>query len=210
MIQGKFHTEIDEVTYDRQALEDLFEEHRHLIENFGDYMQYLARGTKREFKGRQGMNTIAIRKKNDMSLLDFPVVRDLVDKFNWKERPDPDHIDILHYDVGYKFHPHTDHFMNCAIMFPILPVKDITPISFFSREGIEPERNINYEKKYGWDDNDIDYLHHYSLEHPTMFNGMAVHGVPEITSERVILRLKCLGETYDSVVGKLKQGTFVK
>ena len=33
------------------------------------------------------------------------------------------------------------------------------------------------------------------MEHPTAFNGMAVHGVPTITQERVILRMKCLGET---------------
>ena len=36
------------------------------------------------------------------------------------------------------------------------------------------------------------------------------HGVPTITQERVILRMKCLGETYDSVLEKLKAGTFVK
>ena len=86
----------------------------------------------------------------------------------------------------------------------------LQPISFFSREGHDPERNVNYQKKYGWTDDDIDYLHHYSMEHPTMFNGMAVHGVPEITQERVILRMKCLGETYDPAIEKLKAGTFVK
>ena len=41
-------------------------------------------------------------------------------------------------------------------------------------------------------------------------NGMAIHGVPTITQERVILRVKCLGETFESVVEKLKEGTFVK
>ena len=98
--------------------------------------------------------------------------------------------------------------MNMAIMFPVLPIKDITPISFYSREGHIPERNVNYEKKHGWTDDDIDYLHYYSMEHPTAFNGMAIHGVPTITQERVILRVKCLGETFESVVDKLKKGTF--
>lgn len=208
MKQGKFHVEIDEVTYDRQELEDLYQQHKHLVMNFGDYMQFL-HPEKREFKGRPGMNAVGILREGK-SWLDFPVIKKYVDMFNWDIYPGPDHIDMLHYDVGYKFHPHTDHFMNLAIMFPILPANDITPISFFSREGIEPERNINYEKKYGWTDDDIDYLHHYSMEHPTMFNGMAVHGVPEITQERVILRMKCLGETYDSAIEKLKAGTFVK
>jgi hypothetical protein len=208
MKQGKFHTEIDEVTYDRQELEDLYQQHKHLVMNFGDYMQFL-HPEKREFKGRPGMNAVGILREGK-SWLDFPVVKKYVDMFNWDVYPKPDHIDMLHYDVGYKFHPHTDHFMNLAIMFPILPASDITPIAFFSQEGHEPERNVNYQKKYGWTDDDIDYLHYYSMEHPTMFNGMAVHGVPEITQERVILRMKCLGETYDSASEKLKAGTFVK
>ena len=38
MKQGKFHVEIDEVTYDRQELEDLYQQHKHLVMNFGDYM----------------------------------------------------------------------------------------------------------------------------------------------------------------------------
>ena len=208
MIQGKFHTEINEVTYIKEELEEIYNQHKHLVMNFGDYMQVL-HPEKREFKGRPGMNAVGILKQGK-SWLDFPVIKKYVDMFNWEVYPKPDHIDMLHYDVGYKFHPHTDHYMNLAIMFPILPSQDITPISFFSREGIEPERDINYQKKYGWTDDDIDYLHHYSMKHPTMFNGMAVHGVPEITQERVILRMKCLGETYDSAIEKLKAGTFVK
>ena len=50
MKQGKFYTEIDEVTYDRQELEDLYQQHKHPVMNFGDYMQFPSE--KREFKGR--------------------------------------------------------------------------------------------------------------------------------------------------------------
>ncbi len=206
---GKYHVEIDEIKYDREELEDLYNQHKHNIMQFGDYMQYLT-PTKREFKGRKGMNAVAVQKTEGKDLLEYPQVKKYVDMFNWKQYPGPRDVDFLHYDVGYKFHPHTDHYMNMAIMFPVLPIKDITPISFYSREGHNPERNVNYEKKHGWTDDDIDYLHYYSMEHPTAFNGMAIHGVPTITQERVILRVKCLGETFESVVDKLKKGTFVK
>ena len=37
--------------------------------------------------------------------------------------------------------------MHCGIMFPIIPESNFTPISFYSREGVEAERNVNYEKK---------------------------------------------------------------
>ena len=71
------------------------------------------------------MNALGILREGK-SWLDFPVIKKYVDMFNWDIYPGPDHIDMLHYDVGYKFHPHTDHFMNPAIMFPILPANDIT------------------------------------------------------------------------------------
>ena len=47
--------------------------------------------------------------------------------------------------------PHTGSYMWCGIMF-LLNLEDAgEPISFYSREGIEPERNVNYEKR-GWTD----------------------------------------------------------
>jgi hypothetical protein len=207
LILGKYHATIDEVRYDRQELVDFFNQHKHNIMNFGDYMQYLT-PSKREFKGRPGMNAVAVQKTEGKELLEYPVIKKYVDMFNFDMYPNARDIDVLHYDEGYKFHPHTDHYMNCGIMFPILPSDDITPISFYSKEGIEPERNKNYEKA-GWTDDDIEYTHQYSMEHPTLFNGLAVHGVPKINSERVLLRIKILGETFDSVVNKLKAGTFI-
>tara|TARA_X000000368_G_scaffold413749_1_gene402342 strand:+ start:3075 stop:3707 length:633 start_codon:yes stop_codon:yes gene_type:complete len=209
MILGKYHATIDEITYDQKELFDFYNEHKHNIMNFGDYMQYLT-PTKREFKGRPGMNAVAVQKTDGKDLLEYPVVKKYVDMINWKEYPGPRDIDLLHYNVGYKFHPHTDHYMECGIMFPIIPESNFTPISFYSREGVEAQRNVNYEKKYGWTDADIEYNHYYSMKHPTLFNGMAVHGVPTINEERAMLRIKVLGESFEDVVDKLTQGTFIK
>ena len=99
---GKYHCTIDEVTYDREELLEFTNQHRHNIMQFGDYMQYLS-PEKREFKGRDGMNAIAVQKTEGKDLLEYPVVKKYVDMFNWKQYPGPRDIDLLHYDVGYKF-----------------------------------------------------------------------------------------------------------
>tara|TARA_B100001057_G_scaffold449754_1_gene491233 strand:- start:406 stop:1041 length:636 start_codon:yes stop_codon:yes gene_type:complete len=204
---GKHHCTIDEITYDREELLDFVNQHRHNIMQFGDYMQYLS-PEKREFKGSDGMNAIAVQKTEGKDLLEYPVVKKYVDMFNFAQPIAPRDIDLLHYDPGYSFHPHTDHYMWCGIMFPIEPEDAGEPISFYSREGQEPERNVNYKKR-GWTDDDIEYNHYYSNKHPTLFNGMIVHGVPTITKERIYLRIKVLGEKFEDVVEKLKNNNFI-
>ena len=203
---GKYHCTIDEITYDRDELLDFVNQHKHIMP-FGDYMQFLS-PWEREFKGKPGMNAIAVQKTEGKDLLEYPVIKKYVDMFNFAEPIKPRDIDILHYDVGFKFHPHTDHYMWCGIMFPILPEDAGEPISFYSRDGVEPERNINYKKR-GWTDDDIEYNHYYSSKHPTLFNGMAIHGVPNITSERIYLRIKVLGEKFHDVIHKLENNNFV-
>jgi hypothetical protein len=208
---GKYHCTIDEVTYDRLELLDFTNQHKHNIMQFGDYMEYLS-PDKREFnpkrKGREGMNAIAVQKTEGKDLLEYPIVKKYVDMFNFNSPINPRDIDLLHYDPGYSFHPHTDHYMWCGIMFPIEPEDAGEPISFYSREGQEPERNVNYEKR-GWTDKDIEYNHYYSNKHPTLFNGMIVHGVPKISKERIYLRIKVLGEKFEDIVEKLKNNNFV-
>lgn len=208
---GKYHCTIDEVTYDQRELLDFTNQHRHNIMQFGDYMEYLS-PEKREFnpkrKGREGMNAIAVQKTEGKNLLEYPVVKKYVDMFNFAKPIAPRDIDLIHYDPGFSFHPHTDHYMWCGIMFPIEPEDAGEPISFYSREGQEPERNVNYEKR-GWTDDDIEYNHYYSNKHPTLFNGTIVHGVPTIARERISLRIKVLNETFEDIVEKLKNNNFV-
>jgi hypothetical protein len=204
---GKYHCTIDEVTYNREELLGFVNQHKKHLMQFGDYMQYLS-PEKREFKGRDGMNAIAVQKTEGKDLLDYSVIKQYVDMFNFAQPIKPRDIDLLHYDPGYSFHPHTDHYMWCGIMFPIEPEDAGEPISFYSREGQEPERNVNYKKR-GWTDEDIEYNHYYSNKHPTLFNGMIVHGVPKISKERIYLRIKVLGEKFEDIVEKLKNNNFV-
>ena len=41
MKAGKFHVEIDEVTYDRQELEEFYNQHKQHIMNFVDYQNFI-------------------------------------------------------------------------------------------------------------------------------------------------------------------------
>tara|TARA_Y100000114_G_scaffold38372_2_gene34080 strand:+ start:1260 stop:1892 length:633 start_codon:yes stop_codon:yes gene_type:complete len=209
MILGKYHATIDEVTYDQKELFDFYKSHEQHVETFSDVMKYLT-PSKREFRGRPGMNAVNVHKTEGKYLGEYPIIKKIVSQFNFEKEITDKEVDLLHYDPGYKFHPHTDHFMKCGIMFPIIPESNFTPISFYSRKGHDPERNVNYEKRYGWTDDDIEYNHYYSMKHPTLFNGMAVHGVPTINEERVMLRIKVLGESFEDIVDKLKQGIFIK
>ena len=209
MILGKYHATIDEVTYDQKELFDFYKSHEQHVETFSDVMKYLT-PSKREFRGRPGMNAVNVHKTEGKYLGEYPIIKKIVSQFNFEKEITDKEVDLLHYDPGYKFHPHTDHFMKCGIMFPIIPESNFTPISFYSGKGHDPERNVNYEKRYGWTDDDIEYNHYYSMKHPTLFNGMAVHGVPTINEERVMLRIKVLGESFEDIVDKLKQGIFIK
>jgi sorbitol/mannitol transport system substrate-binding protein len=173
---GKYHCTIDEVTYNREELLGFVNQHKKHLMQFGDYMQYLS-PEKREFKGRDGMNAIAVQKTEGKDLLDYSVIKQYVDMFNFAQPIKPRDIDLLHYDPGYSFHPHTDHYMWCGIMFPIEPEDAGEPISFYSREGQEPERNVNYKKR-GWTDEDID----------DDFTAKTGHTVEWVTLEENVLR----------------------
>ena len=95
MILGKYHATIDEITYDQKELFDFYNEHKHNIMMFSDYMQYLT-PTNKKFKGRPGMNAVAVQKTEGKDLLEYSVIKKYVDMFNWKEYPGPRDMDLLH------------------------------------------------------------------------------------------------------------------
>ena len=114
MILGKYHATIDEVTYDQKELFDFYKFHEQHVENFGDVMQYLT-PSKREFKGRPGMNAVNVHKTEGKHLGQYPIIQEIISQFNFEKEITKKEVDLLHYDPGYKFHPHTDHYMNCGI-----------------------------------------------------------------------------------------------
>jgi hypothetical protein len=95
-------------------------------------------------------------------------------------------------------------------MFPILPDDGAAPIDFYRMpEGATWERAAGYSKWIN-PDRDLIYSYHYSLIHPSMFNGNIIHGVKNNDKERVFLRFKCLNMTFHSIIEKAKQGKLIK
>lgn len=211
MIQGKYHTVIDELPYDRQELEALYyNELEELVVQYGAKMRW---GPEKRQSWRPGINAVdpTLKDNNDDArLTDYPAIKKLFDSFNFTPALDPDDIDILVYDKGYEFVPHVDFKQNGVIMFPILPDDGGTPITYYTIPGLDLKK---YTKFHDLDkDKYIDYVYKYSTEFPTLSNGMCIHGVGPIEKQetRVYLRFKILKETYDDIVSKLKEGTFVK
>jgi hypothetical protein len=217
MILGKYHCTIDEITYNRLELLDFYNDHKHNIMDYGEYMQFLS-PWKREFKNKPGMHSIAVLKTEGKEMVEYPVIQKYINMFNFEKPIQPRDVDIIHYNPGFSFHPHTDHYMQCGIMLPIIPEDTGVPISFYNRDGVTPVPNTNYEwstsgdkpgvLQPGFTDDDIEYQHHYSNKHPTLFNGLQIHGVPTVTEERAYLRIKVIGEPFESVISKLELGTF--
>lgn len=211
MIQGKYHTIIDEYPYDRQELEDLYyRELEDLVVQYGAKMRW---GPEKRQSWRPGINAVdpTLRDNNDDArLTDYPEIKKLFDAFNFTPHLNPDDLDILVYDKQYEFVPHVDFKQNCVIMFPILPADGGTPITYYTVPGLDLQK---YTKFHDLDKNKYrDYVYKYSTEYPTLSNGMCIHGVDSVPKDetRVYLRVKILKETYEDIVKKLNEGTFVK
>lgn len=204
---GKHHATITEFTYNRLELADFYKQFTDYIMNFGDYMQYLT-PDKREFRGRPGMNAVNVHKKEGKYLQEYDIIKNIINKFDFGYEISLHDVDLLHYDPGFEFHPHTDHFMKCGIMFPILPDDAGEPIVFYeqSKEDTVPRKNYSDICT----EDDIVYEHYYSNKHPTLFNGHTIHGVRKITKERVYLRIKILHKTFEEIVDRNKLGILVR
>lgn len=206
MIVGKHHVTFNEIEYNREKLVRFYEKFKECIMPFGDYMQWLT-PSKREFKGRVGMNAVNTELLEGKKLREYDEIEDLVKLFNFDVPLAMDDIDLLHYDPGFTFHPHTDHFMHCGIMFPVLPADGDAPIIFYEKDGLEVVPRKNYTDLVT--EEDIVYKHYYSTKHPTMFNGHTIHSVGTTSTERVYLRLKILHQTFHSVIEKNQQNKLI-
>ena len=209
----KHHVIFDEITYDREALKDWYKRVKHLRTDYAVFMNKQRESNppsnlthdKKFVTRREGeFDTIDTTKK---PMLEYDIIRNLADRFNFDVPLKSYHIDVLIFDPNFSFRPHVDFHMHCGIMFPILPDTDVAPIDFYHMPpGGVWERAKGYDIKFN---RDLDYSYSYSLKHPSLFNGDIIHGVRNNGQQRVFLRFKCLSMTFDQVVEKLKSGNFI-
>ena len=207
MIQEKYHTVIDEYSYDRQELVDLYyRELEPLVIQYGAKMRW---GPEKRQAWTPGINAVDPTLKPGCEwLTDFPELDRIFKKFNIKDFH-PNDMDVLVYNQEYEFPPHVDFKQNCVIMLPILPDDGGQPIDYYHIPGQDLEKYTKFrdldKERY------LEYTYKYSTQHPTLSNGMVIHGVDKLPPDqtRVYLRIKILKETYADVVSKLEKGVFI-
>jgi hypothetical protein len=199
----QYHAIFDEITYDREILYKWYLEHQHLTDYFSDWIWKSCKGTGHKFRGlgqQTGFKVIDLNNTLGKWIKDEPCIKTLLDMWNFDLPLRNLDVDVLIYPKNYKLKPHIDANMQCGIMYPICP-ENPAPIDFYSvppGDEIIPGKEYDVEK-----DRDLLYSYHYSSKHPSMFNGgNCIHGVENSSTERVFLRLKIMGMTFDDVIRK--------
>lgn len=205
----KHHVIFDEITYDRQKLVNFVNRFIDQTSDFSEWSNQIAdpMGTRR-FKPIPLFKCIDTEKIEGKGLLEYPEIAELASLFSFDRPLHPRSVDILVYEPGYVFAPHVDFYMYCGIMFPIMPDDGGEPIDFYEKEGLDRKRATGYAKELK--ESDIVYSYNYSTMHPSMFNGLTIHGVREVKQRRIFLRFKIVDETFQSVIRKQQLGKFIK
>jgi len=206
MILRKHHATFDKITYDREKLINFISQFNNCIMPLTEYLRQQKPHIEK-VRGKPGLNIINTELLEGKKLIEYNEVSELVELFNFYTGIEYD-VDLMHYDPGFTFHPHTDHPMQCGIMFPILLEDGDAPIIFYENEDIEIVPRKNYSSIIT--ENDILYKHHYSTLHPTLFNAQAIHGVDTVSKERVYLRIKILNQSFNSILEKYKKGELIR
>ena len=206
------HIIFDEITYDREELKEWYDSVKQYLTSFAELMNKkdddLKLSHDKKFKESQ-IKTIDTHPHTGIHIKDYEPIAKLVKQFDLGRPLIPRDVDVLIMRPGVRFNPHIDYHMHCGIMFPILPDVDAAPIDFYQMPpGAVWKRAQSYASQLNFN-RDFLYSYHYSMQHPSMFNGDTIHGVREVKQERVFLRFKCMALTFNQVIEKAKAGNFI-
>lgn len=201
----KHHVVFDEITYDLNALTDLYLKMRHCALEWNEWKTAIASEKnlphKRQklvdgFDGRLlAVYAPAYEGKN---MLDYPEIQEFISQFNFLKPLGNADISFQINEPGFEFRKHIDRNLDYTIMCPLLPRENFNNLIFW--EGTEQERNIETPKIYELE---------YSFKHPIVFNGKVLHSVDPISTERVLLRIKITHESYEDMITRYKAGTLL-
>jgi hypothetical protein len=149
------------------------------------------------------------KKSLSCNLLAFPYIQNLVNRLNFSHEISPGNVDILWYRKGASFQPHVDHYAASTMMFPIDPEDADAPIDFYYEKSIALEQGVAQHFGNVLTDKNIIYSHQYSTSYPTIFNSHWIHGVKNVSRDRVYFRIR-INENFSSIKEKYKQGTLLK
>ncbi len=138
-----------------------------------------------------------------INLLDFPYIRELVDRLDIEVNET--NLDIMWNRPGFRFLPHVDGWAASVFMWPILADGEFNPVDFYNYDG-DIVLSSEYPKLK---DTDIALTHNYSHKYATVFNSHLIHGVRPVKNNRIFMRLRT-DTKFENVRSKYKQGTLIK
>jgi hypothetical protein len=200
--------ELPELTYDKDKLVEVFEQvkgyarvkslswtppslnsiesARNVVIQSHDYMML-----KEEEQGK-GVN-----------LLDFPYVRELVDRLDIEVNHT--NLDIMWNRPGFRFLPHVDRWAASVFVWPILSDGEFNPVDFYNYDG-----EIVQDREYPQLTlKDIALTHNYSDTYATVFNSHLIHGVRMVKNNRIFMRLRTDTE-FHVIREKYQNGALIK
>ena len=198
----KFHTIIDEIEIPTDELIDLWKSFPNEYNLPWNEYKGLVSGERKKAQRYNprveggGLRALYTPFHEGKQITEYPVVKKIVESFNWLVPPDVHDITFMTYNKGFKFPVHYDTHLEYNIMFPLLPKNNMEPINFY-----EGNDKHNPGKKI--------YTYYYDQKHPTVFNGKILHDVDKVTDFRMIFRIKITEETYDNMIDRYKKGDFI-
>lgn len=199
---GKHHIVFEEITYDIEALTELYLKMRHCALEWNEYKYALKGNTHKRQKLVDGYDGRLLAVYSPMyegkEMPEYAEVKEIISKFNFLTAPSNNDVSFQINEPNFKFDRHLDRNLEYTIMLPLLPRENFSPLTFW--EGSDRDRSTTTKKIYTLD---------YSMKHPTVFDGKVLHSTEKIDTERVIFRIKVAGETYNDMLARYKSGTFL-
>tara|TARA_B100000524_G_scaffold140239_1_gene70316 strand:- start:246 stop:863 length:618 start_codon:yes stop_codon:yes gene_type:complete len=195
--QAEHHRVLHEVSIDRQALLDfynMFPKETHLPWN--EFKRKYNPNNKYTAMLTDDFKMVYAPAYEGKELIEYPIIQNLISKFNFKNPLIVTDVQILTYDAGFRFKKHVDREVNWSMFFPILPEWGGEPLVYHKG---------SHRKK---DDGPEIYRVYYSTKHMTLTDGKVMHRVPKMSEQRVLLRIRSGDETYDELLDKINKGTF--
>ena len=199
---SKNHITFTEITYDKNALLELYNKMKHCALEWNEYKTAIFGKNHVRQKLVDGFSGRLLAVYSPMyegkHMHEYDEIKEVLSKFNFLEDLGVDDISFQINEPGFQFRKHTDRKLDYTIMFPLKPEQDFNKLTFWKGEDKDREKDL--EKDY-------DLV--YSMDHPTVFNGKILHSVEEVKEERVLLRIKITHESYEDMMSRYKEGTFL-
>jgi len=168
--ESSFHFVIPEIKIPTEELIELYESLKEYDYPWNEYKRKYDLKKNHQSRGEGGLGAIYAPDKDGRDLIDYPLVKDIISKFNF---PPPGiqkkDVAFMTYKPGFVFKKHTDREMYYNIMMPLIPRGYTDPIHYWEGEDIQRDADTPLLGTY-----------YYDTVYPSVTDGKQIHSVDEI------------------------------